>query len=119
MFFTSTPLVAEQALQYGFLNAVVPSSDLTRCAEDLARTIASRAPLVINVLKRQLKHLSNPPAISVQAFEELHEMRKQAWSSNDMEEGVVISELASTLPHPTISRILAAHVHQELEPLPD
>ena len=87
MFFTSQPLEAAQAHQYGFLNAIVPPERLSKATVDLAEVIASRAPLVVSVLKKQLKHLSNPPAISVQAFEELHEMRKQAWSSNDMEEG--------------------------------
>lgn len=88
MFFTSSALTAEQAHSYGFVNMVVASEELTERTNELAQLVASRAPLVIAVLKKQLAHLSSTPSLTADAFEELHEMRKKAWSSMDMEEGV-------------------------------
>lgn len=54
----------------------------------MALTIASRAPLVVSLLKKQLTALSQSSALSPDLFEELHELRKTAWLSEDMQEGV-------------------------------
>ena len=54
----------------------------------MANIIASRAPLVVHLLKRQLLCMSPAPSLTPEVFEELHEKRKQTWCSNDMEEGV-------------------------------
>ena len=45
----------------------------------MALTIASRAPLVVSLLKKQLTALSQSSALSPDLFEELHELRKTAW----------------------------------------
>lgn len=88
MFFTGLPLSSEEALRYGFLNQVVPSEELTAKTEELAATLASRAPLVVQLLKKQITSICSAPALTPDAFEELHEMRRKAWCSDDMEEGV-------------------------------
>jgi len=88
MFFSSTPISADKALQYGLLNAVVPSEDLTAKAEEMAAIMASRAPMVVELLKKQCLSICSSPALTPDAFEELHEMRKRAWCSEDMQEGV-------------------------------
>ena len=56
--------------------------------QEMANIIASRAPLVVHLLKRQLLCMSPAPSLTPEVFEELHEKRKQTWCSNDMEEGV-------------------------------
>ena len=63
---------------------------LTRVIQvrEMALTIASRAPLVVSLLKKQLTALSQSSALSPDLFEELHELRKTAWLSEDMQEGV-------------------------------
>jgi len=88
MFVSAMPLSSEEALRYGFLNAIVPPEQLTQKAEEMAGIIASRAPLVVTLLKKQLLGLASAASLSPDAFEELHEMRKKAWMSDDMEEGV-------------------------------
>lgn len=138
MFFSGEPISADQALQIGFLNDVVPVEKLEQrtgqdvtdwvfscwsCriltrwglkkhhvssvipsiwnspilwspwvswvrTQEMAHIIASRAPLVVHLLKRQLLCMSPAPSLTPEVFEELHEKRKQTWSSNDMEEGV-------------------------------
>lgn len=88
MFFSAMPLSSDEALRYGFLNAIVAPEQLTQKAEEMAGIIASRAPLVVTLLKKQLRGLAKAASLSPDAFEELHEMRKKAWMSDDMEEGV-------------------------------
>jgi len=88
MFFSGEPISADQALQIGFLNDVVPVEKLEQRTQEMAHIIASRAPLVVHLLKRQLLCMSPAPSLTPEVFEELHEKRKQTWSSNDMEEGV-------------------------------
>lgn len=88
MFFSGMPLSADEALRYGFLNIIVPPQELTQKAEEMAGVIASRAPLVVTLLRKQLLGLASATTLSPDAFEEMHEMRKQTWRSEDMEEGV-------------------------------
>ena len=88
MFFSSEPLSAECAARHGFINCCVPPEQLTEKAIEMASTIASRAPLVVQLLKKQLTTLSQSAALSPDLFEELHELRKGAWLSDDMQEGV-------------------------------
>ncbi|KAL1511629.1 hypothetical protein AB1Y20_006421 [Prymnesium parvum] len=88
MFFSSSPLTSAEAKQYGFLNDCVPADQLSSTVLEMANTIATRAPLVVELLKKNLNTLSQGAALSADLFEELHEMRKLAWQSKDMEEGV-------------------------------
>lgn len=88
MFFSGEPISADQALQIGFVNDIVPMERLEKRTQEMADIIASRAPLVVHLLKRQLLCMSPQPSLTPEVFEELHEKRKKTWSSNDMEEGV-------------------------------
>ena len=88
MFLTSNPLSSEEAQRYGFVNELVSAESLAERALDLCRVVASRASLVVAVLKKQLRCLSQRASMSPELFEELHEMRKGAWESEDMQEGI-------------------------------
>jgi len=98
MFFSSSALTAEEAARFGFLTACVPAEQLTATVTEMALTIASRAPLVVSLLKKQLTALSQSSALSPDLFEELHELRKNAWLSEDMQEGVS-AFFAKRVPH--------------------
>ena len=65
-----------------------PCEQLSEKAHEMAAAIASRAPLVVGLLKKQLTTLSQTAALSPDLFEELHELRRSAWLSQDMQEGV-------------------------------
>ena len=88
MFFSGEPITADQALQNGFVNEIVPVERLEKRTQEMANIIANRAPLVVHLLKRQLLCMSPAPTLTPEVFEELHEKRKKTWCSNDMEEGV-------------------------------
>ena len=54
----------------------------------VARKIASRAPLVIRVLKEELRELTAGTPLSAETFERLQATREVAWRSRDLEEGI-------------------------------
>ncbi len=49
-------LSAEQALEYGLVNQVVPAADLPNVAKEWADKIAAKAPLAITETKRLFRH---------------------------------------------------------------
>ena len=49
-------LSAQEALQYGLVNRVVPVSDVLNEAVELAEEIASHAPLAVRAAKRMINH---------------------------------------------------------------
>lgn len=88
LFMSGCPLTAEEASRYGFLNCIVPAEKLSEKAEEMATTLALRAPLVVSLLKKQLSALISQPSLPAEVFEELHFMRNHCWASNDMAEGI-------------------------------
>ncbi len=88
MFFTASPVPAERALQLGILNYLVPSGTLYDFTIDIARTITTRAPLSIQVIKEQFRILSKAHPISPDAFERIQGLRRKVYDSRDYEEGI-------------------------------
>lgn len=56
MILNNRTLTAQEALQYGLVNRVVPVSDFLSEALKLADEIASRAPLAVRAAKRMINH---------------------------------------------------------------
>jgi enoyl-CoA hydratase/carnithine racemase len=52
IFFTGRQFSAEEAMQMGFLSAVVPSAKLDQLVQETARVIADNAPLTIAAIKK-------------------------------------------------------------------
>lgn len=88
MLFTANPIPAETAFRLGILNRLTDAGKLEEVTLDLARTIASRAPLAVQLLKAELRKLTNAPAISPDDYEEIQALRRKAYRSNDFREGV-------------------------------
>ena len=65
--FTARMVGAEEALQLGLVNAVVPSDELERATGEVLDTIAAGPPLALTSMKRQLDHA--PGASLAQALE--------------------------------------------------
>lgn len=55
MIMTGDPIDAQTALAWGLVSRVVPPEQLLQEAQDLARTIAGRAPIAAETAKRNLK----------------------------------------------------------------
>jgi methylmalonyl-CoA decarboxylase len=88
MFFTAAPVEAVDAARWGLLNHLVPAADLERFTYDLARSIASKAPLVVSAVKDQLRILAEADPITPDVFERIQELRERVYQSADYQEGL-------------------------------
>ena len=53
--FTGRTLLADEALELGLVNRVVPADDLTKFTDEMAGEIASNAPLAVRAIKRMMR----------------------------------------------------------------
>lgn len=89
MFFTADPVSAESMAEYGVVNRLcADSEELTLSAADLARRIASRAPLAIRAIKGEMTTLTDARSLTSDDFERLTALRRAAWRSADYQEGI-------------------------------
>jgi methylmalonyl-CoA decarboxylase len=88
MFFCAQPLDAQRAERFGVINRLVERDKLEATALELARGIASKAPLAIQAVKEQLRILEDLQPMPVQAMEQIAELRRQACESADFSEGL-------------------------------
>jgi methylmalonyl-CoA decarboxylase len=88
MFFTASPVKAEDAAKWGILNHLVPAADLERYTLDLARSIVTKAPLAVSVVKEQLRILAEADPLTPDAFERIQELRQRVYESADYQEGI-------------------------------
>jgi methylmalonyl-CoA decarboxylase len=88
MLFTGEPISAQEARNLGLLNKLVAADQLEETTMTMARTIASRAPLVVQLLKKEMQRLTAGRTMSADEFEELQGMRRRTYRSKDFKEGV-------------------------------
>lgn len=88
MFFTGEPVTARDAVEWGILNHLVATSELEAHTYDLARRMASKAPLVLSVVKEQLRILADASPISSDVFERIEALREAVYQSDDYLEGI-------------------------------
>jgi enoyl-CoA hydratase/carnithine racemase len=84
--FTGRTLSADQALELGLVNHVVPASELAKRAADLAGEVAANAPLAVRAIKRMMR------AAETETFEQnVHHVFLQLlplFRTDDFREGV-------------------------------
>jgi methylmalonyl-CoA decarboxylase len=88
MFFTAAPVKAEDAAKWGILNHLIPMANLEHFTYDLARSIATKAPLVVAAVKEQLRILVEADPITPDVFERIQELRHRVYQSADYREGI-------------------------------
>lgn len=88
MFFTATPLKAEDAERWHIVNHRVPSAELESFTMALAEGMTTKAPLAVAVIKEQLRVLTDYQPIAAQVFERIQDMRRQVYESADFQEGI-------------------------------
>ncbi|ARN79831.1 methylmalonyl-CoA decarboxylase [Methylocystis bryophila] len=88
LFFTATPIEAKKAAEYGVINHLVPSAQLETHTMEIARQMASKAPLAMAAIKEQLRVISDYQPIAAQVFERLQDLRRKAYESADYREGI-------------------------------
>jgi methylmalonyl-CoA decarboxylase len=88
MLFTGNPISAPDAHRLGLLNRLVEADKLEAATLEICRNIAARAPLVVRLLKLEMRRLTAGPALSPDEFEEIQSLRRQTYRSKDFREGV-------------------------------
>jgi methylmalonyl-CoA decarboxylase len=88
MLFTAQPISAQRAAQVGLVNQVVPGDRLEEATMTLAAQIARNSPLVISLLKEQLRVLSESTPLNPNIFERIQSLRRQIYDSADYQEGI-------------------------------
>lgn len=90
MFFTASPITAQDALNVGFLNHIAPSDELrTLLDEKILNPIRRNSILSISAIKRQFRVLSKAMSkLSAEDFENLEAWRSIVFHSKDYAEGI-------------------------------
>jgi methylmalonyl-CoA decarboxylase len=88
MFFTASPITANDALKTGILNHLVPASDLEQFTMGIAERILQNAPLAVKAFKRQFTLLSKGHSIDAETAEHIQSYRRIVYDSEDYGEGI-------------------------------
>jgi methylmalonyl-CoA decarboxylase len=88
MLFTAQPISAPRLEACGILNHVVERDELEPLAMDLAHKIARNSPLVLRVLKEQMRVLTNAHPLNPETYERLQSLRREVYDSEDYQEGI-------------------------------
>lgn len=88
MLFTAQPFPAKRLAEAGIVNHAVPADQLESLAQGIAEQIAGNSPLVISLLKEELRLLATSHNLSPETFERVQSMRRQVYDSHDYREGI-------------------------------
>ena len=89
LFLVGRSIAAEEALDWGLLNWVVPAAELESRTVELAREIACNAPLSLRGNKQVIAMLlTSRGALDPETERQLTELRRSCFASEDFREGV-------------------------------
>jgi methylmalonyl-CoA decarboxylase len=88
MLFCGKPVGAARAHVVGLVNYVVPPAELEEQTYLLAREIAQNSPMVIALLKEELRVLSAASPLTPDTFERIQGLRRAVYDSEDYQEGI-------------------------------
>lgn len=88
MLFTAAPVSVTRLADSGVVNHVVPTEDLEDFTMNLARKIAQNSPLVMRVMKEEIRVLANAHPLNPETYERLQALRREVYDSNDYQEGI-------------------------------
>jgi methylmalonyl-CoA decarboxylase len=88
MLFTARPASAARLMSCGVVNHVVPRAELESFTLELAAQIAETSPLVVRILKEELRVLTSAHPIVPEAYERIQSLRREVYDSEDYHEGI-------------------------------
>jgi len=88
MLFTAEPMPADRALRVGLINKVVAAERLESATTELAGQIIRNSPLVISLLKEQLRVLGEAHPLNPEGFQRIQAIRRRIYDSADYQEGI-------------------------------
>ncbi|MBI4962836.1 MAG: methylmalonyl-CoA decarboxylase [Desulfomonile tiedjei] len=88
MLFTAEPFPVKRLVDAEVVNRAVPVEQLESVARSIAEQICRNSPLVISLLKEEIRLLSTSHNLSPETFERVQSMRRQVYDSHDYKEGI-------------------------------
>jgi len=88
MLFTARPVAAQRLMESGVINHVVPAEELEAFTHQLAAQIVETSPLVLRILKEELRVLASAHPITPEAYERIQSLRREVYDSEDYQEGI-------------------------------
>jgi enoyl-CoA hydratase/carnithine racemase len=88
LFLTGRSIDAVRAEQIGLVHEVHPAAEIEVAALDLAEAVAANAPLSMRGNKATIETLARFPRLSPKEEQELIELRRSCFSSEDFREGI-------------------------------
>jgi methylmalonyl-CoA decarboxylase len=88
MLFTAQPLPVQRLVDRGIVSRAVPRDQLESVTMRLAEQISKNSPLVMGLLKEELRLLSISHNLGPETFERVQAMRRQVYDSADYQEGI-------------------------------
>ena len=83
MLFTAAPITVQRMMLQGIVSHAVPRGQLEGLTMSIAEQIAKNSPLVISLLKEELRLLSASHNLGPETFERVQAMRRQVYDSED------------------------------------
>ena len=88
MLFTAQPMNVHRLVVQGIVSHAVPRDQLEPLTKTIAEQIAKNSPLVISLLKEELRLLSASHNLGPETFERVQAMRREVYDSEDYQEGI-------------------------------
>ena len=88
MLFTAQPMGVQRLVDQGIVSHAVPREQLEELTRTIAAQIANNSPLVISLLKEELRLLSASHNLGPETFERVQAMRRLVYDSDDYQEGI-------------------------------
>ena len=88
MLFTAQPLPVKRLVDRGIVAHAVPREELESVTISIAEKISRNSPLVMGLLKEELRLLSISHNLGPETFERVQAMRRQVYDSADYQEGI-------------------------------
>ena len=88
MLFTAQPVAARRLMECGVINHVVPREELESFTQQMAMQIVQTSPLVLRILKEELRVLASAHPITPEAYERIQSLRREVYDSEDYQEGI-------------------------------
>ena len=88
MLFTARPMPVKRLVDQGIVSHAVPRQRLETVTHNIAEQIAKNSPLVIALLKEELRLLSASHNLGPETFERVQAMRRRVYDSSDYQEGI-------------------------------
>jgi methylmalonyl-CoA decarboxylase len=75
-------------MESGVINHVVPTEELESFTRQLAMQMVESSPLVLRILKEELRVLASAHPITPDGYERIQALRREVYDSEDYQEGI-------------------------------